>query len=50
VLSVAGRVLAEGRIVDGSGILDVTPLAAGLYQLEIRSAAGRIVHKFSKER
>jgi len=49
VLSLLGSVMLQGQAPNGTATLDVTTLPAGLYQLEITSAAGRVVRKFTKQ-
>ncbi|WBO82769.1 T9SS type A sorting domain-containing protein [Hymenobacter yonginensis] len=49
VLSTIGAVLLEGRTSTGSAALNVASLPAGLYHLEVTTAAGRVVRKFTKQ-
>lgn len=49
VLSLIGRVVLEGQAPTGSTTLELVSLPAGLYQLEVISAAGRVVRKVVKE-
>ncbi|MBD2716340.1 choice-of-anchor D domain-containing protein [Microvirga sp. STR05] len=48
VISTVGSVVLEGQAPTGTATLDVAKLPAGLYQLEVTSAAGRTVRKFTK--
>ncbi|SHI91474.1 Por secretion system C-terminal sorting domain-containing protein [Hymenobacter daecheongensis DSM 21074] len=49
VLNSTGSVVLTGEAAEGVATLSVTPLPAGLYQLEVVTAAGRTVRKFIKE-
>ncbi|AII53312.1 T9SS type A sorting domain-containing protein [Hymenobacter sp. APR13] len=49
VLSTIGAVLLEGRTSTGSATLNVASLPAGLYHLEVTTATGRVVRKFTKQ-
>ncbi|MBC8085507.1 MAG: T9SS type A sorting domain-containing protein [Hymenobacter sp.] len=49
VLNGLGRVVLEGAAPTGTATLNLTRLSAGLYQLEVTSAAGRLVRKFVRE-
>ncbi|RYU77724.1 choice-of-anchor D domain-containing protein [Hymenobacter persicinus] len=49
VLSTVGSVVLEGNSANGGATLNVASLPAGMYQLEVTSAAGRVVRKFIKE-
>jgi hypothetical protein len=49
VLSTIGAVLLEGRTSTGNATLNVASLPAGLYHLEVTTAASRVVRKFTKQ-
>jgi len=49
VLSLTGAVVLQGTAFASTTTLDVTSLPAGLYQLEVTSAAGRTTRKFIKQ-
>jgi trimeric autotransporter adhesin len=49
VLSMVGSMVLAGTATNGTAILDVTKLPAGMYHLEVTTASGRVVRKFIKE-
>ncbi|OWP62775.1 hypothetical protein CDA63_12765 [Hymenobacter amundsenii] len=49
VISLAGRVVLVGEAPSGIAVLDVAALPAGVYQLEVTTAAGSQIRKFLKQ-
>lgn len=49
ILSTIGTVVLEGKMATGTATLNVASLPAGLYHLEVTTAAGRVVRKFTKQ-
>lgn len=49
ISNVLGQVLLQGAATTGAAAVAVTSLASGTYYLELQTATGRTVRKFSKE-
>ncbi len=49
VISLAGHVVLVGEAPSGTAVLDVAALPAGMYQLEVTTAAGSQIRKFLKQ-
>ncbi|WBA43574.1 T9SS type A sorting domain-containing protein [Hymenobacter canadensis] len=49
VLSTIGAVMLEGKTSTGTATLNVAALPAGLYHLEVTTAAGRVMRKFTRQ-
>ena len=49
VRSILGQALASGTVASGPATVPVAGLSAGVYFLELRTAAGRVVQRFVKD-